>query len=79
VLRRSVLKGLLDESWPVPKRTGHHAAVDKVESVGERPWLFQIINLELEIWWDTVTGVSYNEAGLNESHDLFRATTNKIG
>jgi hypothetical protein len=51
-LERSVLKGLLDESWPVPKRTGHHAAVDEVKFVGESPWFFHVVNLELQIWWD---------------------------
>lgn len=55
---RSVLKGLLDESWPISKRTGHHAAVDEVEFVGECPCLFQVVNLELDVWWDTVMGVS---------------------
>jgi hypothetical protein len=54
----SVLKSLHDEFWPVHKRTGHHAAVDEVESVDERPCLFQAVSLELEFGWDTVTGVS---------------------
>lgn len=59
VERESLLKGLLNEFWPVPKGASHHATVDEVESVSKSPCLFQIVNLELEIWWDTLTGVSY--------------------
>jgi hypothetical protein len=35
--KQILLKALPQEFWPISKRASHHAAVDKIEFVGERP------------------------------------------
>jgi hypothetical protein len=34
--------------------TRHHARVNKVEFLGIRPWLFDIVNLEANIGWEAI-------------------------
>lgn len=46
-----LLMGLPVEVWPVSKRTSHHHAMDVIKWIAEVPWLLEIVNFELYIWW----------------------------
>lgn len=46
-----LLMGLPVEVWPVSKRTSHHHGMDVIEWVAEVPWLLEIVNFKLYVWW----------------------------
>lgn len=49
-----LLEALLKEGRPISQRACHHSRMDEIEFVAEGPWLFNIVDFERHIWWDTV-------------------------
>lgn len=47
----SVRKALFYVLFPIRKRACHHTAEDKVKTFRVGPGLFQIIDLEFDVWW----------------------------
>lgn len=54
------VEGLRKEFGKVADRAGHHAGEDEVEVVGEGPFVFEVVDLELEICGEAVI-ISQNE------------------
>lgn len=48
-----VLVTLLQVLGPVSNRASHEAGEDKVELCAEVPLVFEVINVEANVWWDT--------------------------
>lgn len=53
--RRCLLVALLEAPWPVRDTADHHAHVDEIKFVLIFPWFFDVIDLELTVWWNAVT------------------------
>lgn len=45
-----LLVDVADVFWPTLDTKGHHPAMDVVKRLRERPWLFNIVDKELDVW-----------------------------